>query len=83
MTELLCGDLIESVEAFLNLSSITVDGVQYVPITDAVVATFDLYVQAFARIELFVSVSIFGILLTICGAHFLFRYVRFCRNRRT
>lgn len=83
MIENLCGDLIEAVESFLNLSSITIDGVQYVPMTDAVVASFDLFAHAFAHIELVVSASIFGILLAICGAHFLYCYFRSCRNCRT
>ena len=80
MIENLCGDLIEAVESFLNLSTITIDGVQYVPITDVVVASFDLFARAFARVELLVSASIFGFALTICSAHFLCCYFRSYRK---
>ena len=82
MIELLFDDLISSVDAFLNISSITVDGVQYVPITDAVVSLFDLYAQSFARIQLVVSSSILSVALTICAAHFFLSYIRFYRKYR-
>lgn len=81
MFEFICGDLIESAEAFLNLSSITVDGVQYVPALDGVVAITHLCLGVLDRIRIHVATFFLYLVLLFCGVHFLIRYIKSVRER--